>query len=273
LTTIGTVTSIWFYPIKSMLGHEIESAQISELGIDGDRRLALRDLASGKILSGKNPTIGRKLLALSPRSDDSGIVVDVDGTLHSVAEPDELNTALSSYLGRDVELTAAPREGDVYESYWPEIEGVVLSDVDVDLPIAMSTRFGTFVDLAALHIMADSTIAALDKEVIENVVDRRRFRPSITIGVDTTEPFIENTWTDRAANIGDVTLNLTGPTPRCAMVTLEQPGLDAAKPILQTLAATNRQTLAGIGDFACAGIYAEVVAPGTIKVGDVIRIT
>ena len=52
-------------------------------------------------------------------------------------------------------------DDDVYESYWPEIDDVLLSDVSIDLPVAMSTAKDSFVDLAALQMVTTASLAEL----------------------------------------------------------------------------------------------------------------
>ena len=52
---IGSVMSVWRYPVKSMLGEELKSARITERGLVGDRAYALLDRETGKVASAKNP--------------------------------------------------------------------------------------------------------------------------------------------------------------------------------------------------------------------------
>ncbi len=270
----GTITEIWRYPVKSMAGHTTTRAHLGELGIDADRRVALRELDTGKILSGKQPEIGRRLLALTPTSEAGGnptiTIGDVD---HDLDHREDVNTALSAYLDRPVELVEAGAEPEVYESYWPPIDGLVLSDITVDLPIAMSTGPGTFVDLAAVHVITTATIDHLQRLHPDTLVDSRRFRPSLVVDLPEAEPFDENHWEGRQALIGGAQLRLLGPTPRCIMTTLEQPDLEPAKELLRTLASSNRQSVEGLGDFACAGAYAEVDQPGVVVTGTEIVIS
>ena len=54
-TATGTVVSIWRYPVKSMLGEEINSSYVTERGLVGDRSYALIDQETGKVASAKNP--------------------------------------------------------------------------------------------------------------------------------------------------------------------------------------------------------------------------
>ena len=52
---IGTVVSLWRYPVKSMMGEELPTAQVRDHGLLGDRVYALLDSADGKVASAKNP--------------------------------------------------------------------------------------------------------------------------------------------------------------------------------------------------------------------------
>src|SRR5260370_12906318 len=51
----GSIVSLWRYPVKSMMGEEINSSLVTERGLLGDRSYALVDLATGKVVSAKNP--------------------------------------------------------------------------------------------------------------------------------------------------------------------------------------------------------------------------
>src|SRR4051794_6575666 len=51
----ATVVALWRYPLKSLQGEELNSAQVTERGLVGDRAYALIDAAEGKVVSAKNP--------------------------------------------------------------------------------------------------------------------------------------------------------------------------------------------------------------------------
>ena len=61
-------------------------------------------------------------------------------------------------------------------------------------------------------------------------------------------------------------------TPRCAVPTLAHGDLPRDTEALRVLARHNRVTpLAGLGPEPCACVYAEVLRPGLIRVGDAVR--
>ena len=54
-TCVGSVVSLWRYPIKSMQGEEFNGAAITERGVLGHRAYALVDRATGHIASAQHP--------------------------------------------------------------------------------------------------------------------------------------------------------------------------------------------------------------------------
>ena len=52
---VGSVVDLWRYPVKSMMGEELNAADIIESGLLGDRAYAVVDLSDGKVASAKNP--------------------------------------------------------------------------------------------------------------------------------------------------------------------------------------------------------------------------
>src|SRR3989442_1100595 len=52
---IGSVVSLWRYPVKSMMGEELNAAEVTKFGLLGDRAYAVLDVETGKVASAKNP--------------------------------------------------------------------------------------------------------------------------------------------------------------------------------------------------------------------------
>ena len=45
---VGSVVSLWRYPVKSMMGEELNAAELSDRGLVGDRQCALVDRSTGQ---------------------------------------------------------------------------------------------------------------------------------------------------------------------------------------------------------------------------------
>ena len=146
------------------------------------------------------------------------------------------------------------------EEYWPDIEGLVLKEtVTVE---AMPE--GTFFDLAVLHILTTSTINSLRSIYPEGRFEVRRFRPNLVVEVPDDTQFAENDWIGKEIKVGDATLKITGPCPRCVMTTLPQYDLPKDPGILRTAAKHNN---------AHVGVYASVVQSGAVSIGDTLTVT
>jgi hypothetical protein len=52
---LGSVVSLWRYPVKSMMGEELNAVEVGDRGFLGDRAYAVVDRADGKVASAKNP--------------------------------------------------------------------------------------------------------------------------------------------------------------------------------------------------------------------------
>ena len=266
-TIIGRIAAINRYPVKSMQGEELDRVQLDTAGIAGDRVHALRDLTTGKIVSAKVPKLGIPLLGCRATTTANGDVnVEIDGRSYLSKRCD---AELSALLGREVRMESTVAMGDVYASKWPEIDGLALSGIDIDLALAP----GSFADLAPMHLVATSSITHLASLLPDAMIDAHRFRPSILIETDfSAEPFVENQWVGQRASVGAVMLTFGLASPRCMMTTLPQRGLPRDPRVLQTIAAHNRRDFGGFGDFACLGIYAEVSSAGEVAVGDPIEL-
>jgi uncharacterized protein YcbX len=268
----GSVVSLWRYPVKSMMGEELNASEVTERGLVGDRQFALRDSETGKIVGAKNPRKWANFFEfraafVEPRHSGSTMpavqITFPDGTIAMSGE-DDLEETLSRALGHEVTFEEAQlrSEGAKAEEYWPDMEGLDYRDTvtDFDLPE------GTFFDLAVVHLLTTATLDQLRDLYPEGRLEVRRFRPNIVVATTPAEQgFVENDWIGRTISIGDeLRLRVTGPCPRCVMITLAQGDLPKDPGILRTAAQNNH---------ANVGVYADVVKAGTVRRGDHVAVT
>ena len=270
---IGTVQELWRYPVKSMGGERLDAAAVDSGGIANDRGWALQETATGKVASAKNPRAFRTLLDYTATAggDSAEAVVTVTGPedFEVQSSDDSHATRLSDAIGRPLTLERAGEVDALYESEWPDMDGLVISNMTLDLPVAMSTEKTSFVDLAAIHLLSTSSLRALTTQAPESAIDVRRFRPNLVIDTGDEEGFIDADWVGHDLAIGDhVVLRVSDNATRCVMTTLAQGALVQDRAVLKTLAANNQQEFGGLGRSACFGVYAEVVSGGSIRVGD-----
>jgi len=265
----GSVVSLWRYPVKSMMGEELNAAGLTERGLLGDRAYALVDSSNRKVVSAKNPRKWgslfdfRAALAEPPRGGEKippARITLPDGTIVS-SEQRDLNQILSGVLGREVTLaTTAPQDPSL-EEYWPDMDGLAHRETVTEEAMPR----GTFFDLAVVHVLTTGTIERLRELYPQGRFEVRRFRPNIVVEPASGEKnFVENTWIGHTLAIGDeVRLSITGPCPRCVMTTLPQGDLPRDPRILRTAAQHNQVNV---------GVYAAVLRGGRIHRGDPVRL-
>src|SRR5260370_39803523 len=59
---VGSVATLWRFPVKSMGGEELSEAEVTERGVVGDRVYALIDKDTGKVVSAKSVRLFHNLL-------------------------------------------------------------------------------------------------------------------------------------------------------------------------------------------------------------------
>ena len=263
------VVSIWRYPLKSMIGEELNSSYVTERGLLGDRTYALIDQETGKVASAKNPRKWGTLFDfhatfIDPLKEEENIppirITFPDGT-QIFSDQGDIDETLSNVLGRQVSLMKASLDKPSYEEYWPDIEGLAQREKVTDE--AMPPQ--TFFDIAVIHILTTSTINRLRELYPEGRFEVRRFRPNIVVeSTSGDNDFIENIWVGKKLMIGEeILLSVTGPCTRCVMTTLPQGDLPKDLGILRTVAKYNE---------VHAGVYASVHRGGTIHRGDRVQL-
>lgn len=288
-----TVTAIHRYPVKSMLGESLQEAVIGPRGIAGDRAYAVLDVETGIVASAKVPRRWAGLLGFTasytaePASDGPPPPVAItfpDGQVCRTDDP-SVDERLSTALGRQVRLvTEAPADSG-FEELWPDIEGLApqavidatttrheeSGEVISRFGLSMFGAPGTFFDLSAIHVITTSTLDRLQELAPDSTFDARRYRPNLVLsGPD--EGFVENGWPGGTAVVGAARIGFSFPTMRCVMTTLAQQDLPDDRATLRTVAKHNRIDIPQLGGrWACAGVYADVVAPGRVAVGDAVE--
>ena len=228
----GIVTGLWRYPVKSMAGEAITSADLSWAGIAGDRRWAF----------------------LRPESAASGF------PWHTIRE----NPAMSAYVPRLLEPGRPDKSavdvrapgGKTYRITDPGLADELGAGVRV-----MRLERGLF-DAMPVSLITTSTVAALC--TLAGVAGNElRFRPNLVIAPASGAPYAEDDWVGCSLRIGGAVIRVDRRDSRCVIVDVN-PG--TGQPDAPVLKAAGRQRN------ACAGVYGSTIRPGLVRVGDPVTI-
>jgi len=233
---LGIIKQIFRYPVKSMIGESLASAELGWHGLVGDRRFAFRRIGDRSgfpwLTAGRLPSL-LQYRPYYPEPDAPGShiqIVTPDGQ-DVAGENPLINAQVSTLFGNPVEL--------------------------------LYLKQGIF-DEAPLSLISTATLAVLSANA-NLVADVRRFRPNLLIESVSGQPFAEDAWVGSVIAFGDSTIgprmSVAQQDPRCSMINLDPDTAQADPRLLRAVAKAHQ---------SCAGVYGATFRPGTIRVGDLI---
>ena len=279
---VGTVKSVWRYPVKGMAGEALLEADVQRMGVRGDRILAVQDVVRQEIQSCKfRPQLLQCRAQFTDPSDiHSGVTIRFpDGQcLPSAAE--DVDAKLSELVGHPSRIQALrPASDKVFYQRFKEddhtwldelkatferLPGEPLPDLD-NLPEEMQTYvsvLGSFFLVSPFHIISTASLEYLKTRNPDSDWQIERFRPNLVVETfPEMEGLVEQAWVGCSLKIGEVTISCSDTAPRCGAVVREQQGISKDPQVLRTIVRDAEQNLGGYGD-----IFEE----GKVRVGDAV---
>ena len=232
MSELGRIEQLWRYPVKSFLGEPLDAVRVDGRGVEGDRLFAVRD-ARGTIGSGKTTRRFQQ----------------IDGLFRFQAA-----------WGDGVPEIVFPGGRRISGSD-PLVHAALSEELGQPVTLAREAAVSHF-DEGSVHLLTTASLRWLES-VLGGTADARRFRPNLVVDAP-GDGSVEQGWRGALLRIGDgVELRVSGTAERCVMVGFAQPGVDAEPRVLRELAARAD---------ACFGVYADVVTPGTVSVGDAVTL-
>jgi uncharacterized protein YcbX len=229
MSVVATVAELWRYPVKSLLGEQVDHVEVDERGVLGDRLFAVTD-HGGKLGSGKTSQRFRRL----------------DGLFELRAHGNAADPLVTLPDGRELPV------GD------PELDAFLSTRYGDELRVARESAV-THHDAAPLHLLTTSSIRWLAERLPASAVDRRRFRPNVLLDGGATAELLEDTWVGSRFALGSTVIRVRARTDRCVMTTNAQSELPQDSAILRAVTELNDTFL---------GVFADVERPGTVRVDD-----
>ncbi|MEO8395210.1 MAG: MOSC N-terminal beta barrel domain-containing protein [Chloroflexota bacterium] len=232
---IGVIQALYRYPIKSMAGEPLDTADLGWHGLEGDRRFAFRRV-----------------------QDQSGFP-----------------WLTASRLPELILYKPAPRQLSAQDSAPTHVhtpDGSLLALDSEALCQEIVRRFGAQVQLTRLKhgIFDEAPLSLITEATIEKIADEagvsadvRRFRPNVFIHTYSGEAFSEDQWVGKAIVFGSQenspAVNIALRDERCVMVNLDSETAQANSAVLKSIVRLNQN---------CAGVYSTVIRPGLLKVNE-----
>jgi uncharacterized protein YcbX len=261
MSIIGTVESLWRYPVKSMRGEELDEMFAGYAGVYGDRLFAFKSSASPAgfpYLTGREQ---HQMLRYRPRFRQPG----------KAARPINLAQAESLPPGvtplyadpEDLMLDVETPAGNTVTIDDPALIEMLREGIDDKHQLTLLRSERALTDCRPLSLFAVQSARKLGEET-GIAVDKRRFRANVYLDLTSLEGFAEDEFVGRSMRIGSkVVISVLERDPRCAMITLDPDTAEKTPALLKKVA----QAHSGM-----AGVYGAVLVEGRLRKGDPVEL-
>ena len=257
MNIIGTVESLWRYPVKSMRGEELDEIFAGFSGVYGDRLFAFRSSASPKGFPYLTARDLREMLRYRPRFRHP----DKAAAPVNLAEAESMPPGATPLYAEAADLMVdveTPAENTVAIDD-PALIDMLRKGIDDKHQLTLLRSERAMTDCRPLSLIALQSVQQLAEET-GTTVDKRRFRANIYLDLTSGEGFAEDGFVGRSLRLGSkVILSIVERDPRCMMITLDPDTGEKAPAVLKRVA----QAHSGM-----AGIYGAVLAEGMVRKGD-----
>ena len=261
MSAIGTVESLWRYPVKSMRGEELDEVFAGFSGVYGDRLFAFSSSASPKgfpFLTGREQ---RQMLRYRPRFRQP----EKAARPINQAEAEKLPPGVTPLYAApdDLMLDVETPTGDALAIDDSALIEALRQGIDAKHQLTLLRSERALTDCRPLSIFAVQTAEKLAEET-GVPVDKRRFRANVYIDLMSPEGFAEDKFVGRSLRIGSkLTVAILQRDARCMMITLDPDTAEKMPAILKAVAQAHE---------GMAGVYGAVLVEGMMHKGDPVEL-
>ena len=261
MSIVGTVESLWRYPVKSMRGEELDEMFAGYAGVYGDRLFAFESSAAPKAFPYFTGREQRQLLRYRPRFRYPDKAARPVNLAEAESMPPGVNpvSADPAELMVDVETP----DGKTLAIDDPALIDRLRADIEQKPQLKLLRSDRAMTDCRPLSLFAVQSAEKLREET-GVPVDKRRFRANVYLDLTSSDGFAEDAFVGRSLRIGSkVVISVLERDPRCAMITIDPDTAEKTPVLLKKVA----QAHSGM-----AGVYGAVLVEGMVHKGDSVEL-
>lgn len=257
MSVVGTVESLWRYPVKSMRGEELDEIFAGYAGVYGDRLFAFESSANRKgfpFFTGrdKRQMIRYKVRFRNPQKA---------ARPRNLSEAEKANANPITANPSDLMIDVETPDKETFPIDHPALIDSLRANVDANHKLRLIRSDKALTDCRPLSIFAVQSAKKLGEET-GVTVDKRRFRANVYL--DLKSAFSEDEMVGKSLRIGaKVVVAVLERDPRCMMITLDPDTAEKTPAILKKVAQAHD---------GFAGVYGAILAEGTIRRGDSVEL-
>jgi uncharacterized protein YcbX len=254
---VGTVESLWRYPVKSMGGEMLTESFVGFSGFYGDRCYAFKNSGARKGFPYLNANVQQQMLLYRPKFRYP----------ERAAKPPNLVEAMSIAPGvtpanaepEDMMLDVVTPSGAVVAIDNPALIEMLGEGLRGENHLTLVRSDRALTDCRPVSLISLQTVRQIDLEV-DVAVDKRRFRANVYLDLAAGGGFSEDHLVGRTLRIGPrVVVAVLERDPRCKMISLDPDTGGHDPEVLRKVAQAH-------GVFA--GVYCAVLVEGVVSKGD-----
>jgi MOSC domain-containing protein len=230
---VGEIEALFRYPVKSMSGEPLETADLGWHGLDGDRRLAVRRIDDRGGFPWLTASKLPELILFAPTRRGAS----TDGLPTHVRTPEGEELAV---FGEELSAEVGRRHG---------------------APVEMMYLSRGIFDEASVSVITSATVGEVGRLSAQQL-DVRRFRPNILVSSLRSAPFEEEEWIRGMLSFGEASeaaaIAITNHDERCSMVNLDPGSARSSPEVLKAIVRARDNK---------AGVYGTVTRRGRLAVG------
>ncbi|HEX6771642.1 MAG TPA: MOSC domain-containing protein [Acidobacteriaceae bacterium] len=258
MNKVGTVESLWRYPVKSMAGHPLESVYAGYSGIYGDRVYAIHDAGAPTGFPWLTAREREHMLLFHPYFRDQ-----LRAARPLNQQEAEVSGATPLYAAStDLMVDVRTPDGATLPIDDPALLQLLGEGLRERRQLRLLCSDRSLTDCSPVSLFSVQTAQSLGDE-LSIPIDKRRFRANIYLDLH-SGGFAEDQFVGRTLRVGNkVVLSVLKRDSRCKIITLDPDTADANPEVMKQVARAHERQV---------GVYAAVLVEGTIRPGDEVQL-
>lgn len=261
MATIGTVESLWRYPVKSMRGETLAEVFIGFSGVYGDRCFAFKNSSGRKGFPYLSATAQEQMLRYRPQFRYPERAVKPPNLAEAMSISPGVNPANPD--PNDLIVDVVTPSGAIVALDDPVLREMLCEGLRGENHLTLVRSDRALTDCRPVSLISLQTIQQVEAE-LGIPLDKRRFRSNVYFNLASGNGFAEDELVGRRLRIGSkAEIMLLERDPRCKMISLDPDTGEHNPEVLRKVAQAHS---------ACAGIYCAVLVEGIVTKGDQIEL-
>jgi MOSC domain-containing protein len=261
VATVGTVESLWRYPVKSMRGEEVPEVFMGFSGIYGDRCYAFKNSAARKGFPYLNATLQQQMLRYHPQFRYTERATKPPNLIEAMSIAPGVNPANAE--PDDLILDVVTPSGTVVSVDDPALLEMLVDGLHGENHLRLVRSDRALTDCRPVSMISLQTIRQVEAE-LEIPLDKRRFRANLYLNLTADYGFAEDELVGRRLRIGSSAMIMVlERDPRCKMISLDPDTGEHNSEVFRKVAQAHD---------TFAGVYCATLVEGMLTKGDSIEV-